>query len=103
MEYHWYEDYWAMPRNLPKGHQFFIGYYQTQRAIRFHAEIIHTDQSCFLSRVLFYEGYRVFIHFKRGEITEIKLGENLAPLRKIERGMNLEWLLLGGEFGELAE
>lgn len=25
MEYHWYEDYWAMPRNLPKGHQFFIG------------------------------------------------------------------------------
>ena len=21
MEYHWYEDYWTMPRNLPKGHQ----------------------------------------------------------------------------------
>ena len=38
MEYHWYEDYWTMPRNLPKGHQFFIGYYQTQRAIRFHVE-----------------------------------------------------------------
>lgn len=19
MEYHWYEDYWAMPRNLPSG------------------------------------------------------------------------------------
>lgn len=29
MEYHWYEDYWAMPRNLPRGHEFFIGYYQT--------------------------------------------------------------------------
>ena len=28
MEYHWYEDYWTMPRNLPKGHQFFIGYYR---------------------------------------------------------------------------
>lgn len=26
MEYHWYEDYWAMPRNLPRGHEFFIGY-----------------------------------------------------------------------------
>lgn len=38
MEYHWYEDYWAMPRNLPKGHQFFIGYYQTQRAKRFRVE-----------------------------------------------------------------
>ena len=49
MEYHWYEDYWTMPRNLPKGHQFFIGYYQTQRAIRFHVENIHTDQSVFLS------------------------------------------------------
>ena len=49
MEYHWYEDYWTMPRNLPKGHQFFIGYYQTQRAIRFHVENIHSDQSVFLS------------------------------------------------------
>lgn len=47
MEYHWYEDYWTMPRNLPKGHQFFIGYYQTQRAIRFHVENIHSDQSVF--------------------------------------------------------
>ena len=45
MEYHWYEDYWDMPRNLPKGHQFFIGYYQVQRALRFHVENIHTDQS----------------------------------------------------------
>lgn len=36
MEYHWYEDYWAMPRNLPRGHEFFIGYYQTQRAIHHH-------------------------------------------------------------------
>ena len=41
MEYHWYEDYWAMPRNLPKGHQFAIGYYQAQRALRFHVENIH--------------------------------------------------------------
>ena len=49
MEYHWYEDYWAMPRNLPRGHEFFIGYYQTQRAIHHHVAFIHTDQSCFLS------------------------------------------------------
>lgn len=52
MEYHWYEDYWAMPRNLPKGHQFFIGYYQMQRAKRFRVENIHTDQSVFLSTCL---------------------------------------------------
>ena len=47
MEYHWYEDYWTMPRNLPKGHQFFIGYYQTQRAIRFHVENIQRISRCF--------------------------------------------------------
>ena len=39
MEYHWYEDYWAMPRNLPRGHEFFIGYYQTQRAIHHHVAL----------------------------------------------------------------
>lgn len=77
MEYHWYEDYWTMPRNLPKGHQFFIGYYQTQRAIRFHVENIHTDQSVFLSTWLLDNGYRVFLHFKSGIVTELKLGDNI--------------------------
>ena len=70
MEYHWYEDYWTMPRNLPKGHQFFIGYYQTQRAIRFHVENIHTDQSVFLSTWMLDNGYRVFLHFKSGIVLE---------------------------------
>ena len=79
MEYHWYEDYWTMPRNLPKGHQFFIGYYQTQRAIRFHVENIHTDQSVFLSTWLLDNGYRVFLHFKSGIVTELKLGDNPPP------------------------
>lgn len=79
MEYHWYEDYWTMPRNLPKGHQFFIGYYQTQRAIRFHVENIHTDQSVFLSTWLLDNGYRVFLHFKSGIVTELKLVTILLP------------------------
>ena len=78
MEYHWYEDYWTMPRNLPKGHQFFIGYYQTQRAIRFHVENIHTDQSVFLSTWLLDNGYRVFLHFKSGIVTELKLGDTVC-------------------------
>lgn len=103
MEYHWYEDYWAMPRNLPKGHQFFIGHYQAQRAISCQAENIHTDQSCFLTTALFNRGYRVFLHFKSGDITEIKLGNNPAPVGDIERGMNLEGLLLSGYFGKLTE
>ena len=103
MEYHWYEDYWAMPRNLPRDHEFFIGYYQTQRAIHHHVAFIHTDQSCFLSTALFDLGYRVFLHFKSGVVTEVKLGDNPPPLRRIERGMKLEWLLLGGSLGKLTE
>ena len=103
MEYHWYEDYWTMPRNLPKGHQFFIGYYQTQRAKRFRVENIHTDQSCFLSTALFDLGYRVFLHFKSGVVTDVNLCDNPPPLRIIERGMKLEWLLLGGSLGKLTE
>ena len=73
-----YEDYWAMPRNLPRGHEFFIGYYQTQRAIHHHVAFIHTDQSCFLSTHLFDQGYRIFLHFKSGTLTEVERGENPA-------------------------
>ena len=91
MEYHWYEDYWAMPRNLPRGHEFFIGYYQTQRAIHHHVAFIHTDQSCFLSTHLFDQGYRIFLHFKSGTVTEVGHGENPAlPVRIIRENMNLE-------------
>lgn len=103
MEYHWYEDYWAMPRNLPREHQFFIGYYQTQRALRYQAENIHTDQSCFLTTALFDRGYRIFLHFKSGIITEIKRGDNPLPIGRIERGTNLEWLLFGGSLGRLTD
>lgn len=103
MEYHWYEDYWTMPRNLPKGHQFFIGYYQTQRAIRFHVENIHTDQSVFLSTWLLDNGYRVFLHFKSGIVTELKLGDNPPPVGRINSPKNLEGLLLSGCLGKLSE
>lgn len=88
MEYHWYEDYWVMPRNLPRGHEFFIGYYQTQRAIHHHVAFIHTDQSCFLSTHLFDQGYRIFLHFKSGTVTDIGRGENPAlPVRIIRENM----------------
>ena len=104
MEYYWYEDYWAMPRNLPRGHEFFIGYYQTQRAIHHHVSFIHTDQSCFLSTHLFDQGYRIFLHFKSGTVTEVGRGENPAlPVRIIRENMNLEAPLLAGLLGKLTE
>lgn len=99
-----YEDYWAMPRNLPRGHEFFIGYYQTQRAIHHHVAFIHTDQSCFLSTHLFDQGYRIFLHFKSGTVTEVGRGENPAlPVRIIRENMNLEAPLLAGLLGKLTE
>ena len=95
MEYHWYEDYWAMPRNLPRGHEFFIGY---------HVAFIHTDQSCFLSTHLFDQGYRIFLHFKSGTVTEVGRGENPAlPVWIIRENMNLEAPLLAGLLGKLTE
>ena len=104
MEYHWYEDYWAMPRNLPRGHEFFIGYYQTQRAIHHHVAFIHTDQSCFLSTHLFDQEDRIFLHFKSGTLTEVERGENPAlPVRIIRENMNLEAPLLAGLLGKLTE
>ena len=101
MKYHWYEDYWAMPRNLPKGHQFFIGYYQTQRAKRFRVENIHTDQSCFLSTALFDLGYRVFLHFKSGVVTEVKARRQSSSRRKNRFTKEPEGLLLSGCLGKL--
>ena len=103
MEYHWYEDYWDMPHNLPKGHQFFIGYYQAQLALRFHVENIHTGQSAFLSTHLLDQGYRVFIHFKSGIVTEVKLGDNPPPVGRIDGPKNLEGMVLCGRIGKLTE
>ena len=103
MEYHWYEDYWTMPRNLPKGHQFFIGYYQTQRAIRFHVENIHTDQSVFLSTWLQENGYRLFNHFKSGIVNELKQGDKTPTGGRINKTKNNEGLLLSGCLGKLSE
>ena len=82
---------------------FFIGYYQTQRAKRFRVENIHTDQSCFLSTALFDLGYRVFLHFKSGVVTEVKLGDNPPPVGRIDSPKNLEGLLLSGCLGKLTE
>ena len=47
MEFHWYENYYGaphgMPRMLPRGHQFAVGFYMTERLIRFRTEFIHSD------------------------------------------------------------
>ncbi len=102
MKFHWYEDYWCMPRNLPVGHDFFIGYYQDRRAIRFRCKNIHTDQTAVIYTELFALGYRVFFHFKSGSVVEAKLGENECG-QTITPYNNLERMLLAAVFGRFSE
>ena len=47
MEYHWYEDYWDIPRRSPKGHVTGSGYYITGRLLKYKQPYIHTDQTAF--------------------------------------------------------
>ena len=62
------------------------------------------DQSPFLSTHLFDQGYRIFLHFKSGTVTEVGRGENPAlPVRIIRENMNLEAPLLAGLLGKLTE
>ena len=53
---------------------------------------------------LFDQGYRIFLHFKSGTVTEVGRGENPAlPVRIIRENMNLEAPLLAGLLGKLTE
>lgn len=56
------------------------------------------------SAYLFDQGYRIFLHFKSGTVTEVGRGENPAlPVRIIRENMNLEAPLLAGLLGKLTE
>ena len=81
MEYHWYEDYWDIPRRSPKGHVTGSGYYITGRLLKYKQPYIHTDQTAFLRTELFDMGYRIFLHYANGAVMEIKLGDN--PQRSV--------------------
>ena len=80
MEYHWYEDYWDIPRRSPKGHVTGSGYYITGRLLKYKQPYIHTDQTAFLRTELFDMGYRIFLHYANGAVMEIKLGDNPQPV-----------------------
>ena len=80
MEYHWYEDYWDIPRRSPKGHVTGSGYYITGRLLKYKQPYIHTDQTAFLRTELFDMGYRIFLHSANGAVMEIKLGDNPQPV-----------------------
>jgi len=102
MEFHWYEDYWRMPRNQPRGHEFAIGFHMAERLIRFRTEYVHSDQSFFFSIATLMSGYRPFAHFANGTVREVKLGRKLPDGTMVVPGIDLERILLSGRIGALS-
>ena len=93
MEYHWYEDYWDIPRRSPKGHVTGSGYYITGRLLKYKQPYIHTDQTAFLRTELFDMGYRIFLHYANGAVMEIKLGDNPQPVGPLTASSDLQSIL----------
>ena len=93
MEYHWYEDYWDIPRRSPKGHVTGNGYYITGRLLKYKQPYIHTDQTAFLRTELFDMGYRIFLHYANGAVMEIKLGDNPQPVGPLTASSDLQSIL----------
>lgn len=63
-----------------------------------------SDKQC-LQTIAYGDGNadRVFLHFKSGIVTELKLGDNPPPGGRINSPKNLEGLLLSGCLGKLSE
>ena len=106
MEFHWYENYYGaphgMPRMLERSHDFAIGFYMTERLIRFRVKFIHSDQSFFFSVATLMSGYSLYAHFANGTVRQIKLGQKLPDGTLVHPGIDLERLLLSGHIGALS-
>lgn len=96
MEYHWYEDYWDIPRRSQKGHTTASGYYITDRLLKCRRPYIHSDQSAFLRTELFDMGYQIFLHYANGFVMEIKLGDNPQPVGPLTASSDLQSILFPG-------
>lgn len=77
--------------------QLTVSYFGTLGALS-RGENIFTTQIRFISAEVFDLRYRLFVHFSDDDWTEIKLGENERTTRIIRSGMDLEKLVLAGEF-----
>lgn len=74
MEIHFYEQ--APQKESSK---LYIDYVTTYKAIEEKVEFIETTQMCLLSTSLLLNGYRVFIHYAKGDVYEVELYKSRTP------------------------
>ena len=75
MEIHFYEQ---KPRRMREG-DIYVDYVSTDKAIKQRESFIETTQMHLLSTSLLIEGYKVFIHYAKGDVYEVKLYESRTP------------------------
>ena len=92
MEIHFYEQ---TPYKSNK--RLYIDYISTNKAIEDNVEFIETTQMHLLSTGLLIKGYKVFIHYAKGDIYEVELYKSRTPHHKVIRpSTNLRALWASG-------
>lgn len=90
MEIHFYEQ-------APESDNLYIDYVGTNKAIEEKVEFIRTTQMHLLSTSLLFDGYRVFIHYAKGDTYEVELYKSRTPNHvEIRPSKNLRALWASG-------
>ena len=91
MEIHFYE------QTPQKNGNLYLDYVSTNKAIEDKVEFIETTQMHLLSTSLLLNGYRVFIHYAKGDIYEVELYKSRTPNHVVIRpSKNLRALWASG-------
>lgn len=75
MEIHFYEQkpHWMRDNDI------YVDYVSTDKAIAKKESFIETTQMHLLSTSLLLEGYKVFIHYAKGDVYEVELYKSRTP------------------------
>ena len=93
MEIHFYEQ---KPHWMGDG-DIYVDYVSTDEAIKNKESFIETTQMHLLSTSLLLEGYKVFIHYAKGDIYEVELYKSRTPNHiEIRPSKNLRALWASG-------
>ena len=93
MEIHFYEQ---KPHWMSDG-DIYVDYVSTDEAIKKKETFIETTQMHLLSTSLFLDGYKVFIHYAKGDVYEVELYKSRTPNHiEIRPSKNLRALWASG-------